>query len=361
MKKEKKARDPRVNTKFISIKDYVLIFIVLMTVNSAHILIYHEVMATVGGDGNNPIVYIVLGSYIFFMTLLVCLLWVLFRHLTYNRPMKRLGAAARQIAAGDFGVRVQPMRRDGKKDYVEVMFDDFNTMAEELSTTETLKSDFIANVSHELKTPLSVIQSYASALQSSRLSDGERREYAHTIVTASQKLSTLVTNILQLNKLENQEIVSGAAVYDVCEQLRQCALTFEEQWERKGITFSAEIEDEALVCLDENMTEIVWNNLLSNAIKFTEAGGTVTLRQVRQNGYAVVTVGDTGCGMDADTGRHIFDKFYQGDTSHAQQGNGLGLALVKRVIDIAEGGITVDSEPGAGSTFTVRLPLHTGA
>jgi signal transduction histidine kinase len=246
------------------------------------------------------------------------------------------------------------------------MFDDFNIMAEELESIETLKSDFIANVSHEIKTPLSVIQGYAAALQNDTLPVDERREYAKTIMEASQKLSTLVSNILKLNKLENQEILPESQVYDLSEQLRRCALAFEEIWERKNIIFTADL-DEITVPYIEDMMEIVWNNLLSNAIKFTGPGGRISLTlKVRddfaqgmyaKSMYAKVTVQDSGCGMDEETQKHIFDKFYQGDTSHSQEGNGLGLALVKKVIEIQGGSITVESKINQGSAFTVSLRI----
>jgi signal transduction histidine kinase len=236
------------------------------------------------------------------------------------------------------------------------MFDDFNTMAQELESIEILKNDFIANVSHEIKTPLSIIQNYASALQDENLEPGERREYIKTIVTSSQKLSALVSNILKLNKLEHQEIMPEAAPYDLSEQLRRCVLAFEDLWDRKNITFDADL-DELTVSYDESMLEIVWNNLIANAIKFTVPGGSITVTLKRLAGFAVVRIIDSGCGMDEETQKHIFDKFYQGDVSHSQEGNGLGLALVKKALDISGAKISVLSKAGEGSTFTVRLKM----
>jgi signal transduction histidine kinase len=180
------------------------------------------------------------------------------RYNTWNHPMMKLGEAARKIAQGDFSVRIAPLRRDGKKDAVEVMFDDFNTMAIELASAEILKSDFIANVSHEIKTPLSVIQGYASALRDKNLTAEERLMYADTIVDATQKLTELVTNILRLSKLENQEIIQQANPFDLGEQLRQCVLGFDELLEKKNIRLEADL-DELIVCYDKSMLEIVWN------------------------------------------------------------------------------------------------------
>jgi signal transduction histidine kinase len=243
--------------------------------------------------------------------------------------------------------------------FVEVMFDDFNTMAEELASIEVLKNDFIANVSHEIKTPLAVIQSYAAALQSEALGPEERREYIKTIITSSQKLSALVSNILKLNKLEHQGITPAAAVFDLGEQIRRCALAFEDLWERKNIAFDADL-DEIPVCYDESMLEIVWNNLIANAVKFTAPGGSITITLKKLAGFAVVRISDSGCGMDEETQKRIFDQFYQGDTSHSQEGNGLGLTLVKKVIDLTGAKIRVASKAGEGAVFTVRLRAAAG-
>lgn len=257
---------------------------------------------------------------------------------------------------GDFSVRVKPFHSENKFDYMDIMFEDFNRMAQELGSTETMKNDFIANVSHEIRTPLTVVNSYASALARGGLSEAEQREYAATIAAASESLSTMVSNILRLNKLENQEITPNAAPYDLTRQLCDCALAHEARWEAKHIDFDAQLEERVMVLADETMMEIVFNNLISNAIKFTEPGGRIVLRQMKDGDDVVVTVADTGCGMDEATLAHIFDKFYQGDTSHSRDGNGLGLALVRRVLEISGGVISVTSAPGEGSEFTVRLP-----
>jgi signal transduction histidine kinase len=278
------------------------------------------------------------------------------RRVSWSRPMRRLSDAAKKIARGDFSIRIAPIRKDGKKDFVEIMFDDFNTMAGELESIELLKNDFISNVSHEIKTPLSVIQNYAAVLQNESLSIEQRREYAQTIIEATRRLSAMTGNILKLSKLENQEIMPEVAPYDLSEHIRRCALAFEEQWEQKDIRFDADL-DELLIPHDETIVEIVWNNLIANAIKFTAPGGSIALTSKKAESFAVVEIRDSGCGMDEETQKHIFDKFYQGDTSHAQQGNGLGLALVKRAVELLRGTITVNSEPGQGSVFTVRLKM----
>ncbi len=273
----------------------------------------------------------------------------------YDTPLQKISEATKKVAHGDFTVRIESLHDEEKEDYLDRMIHDLNAMIAELGSIETLKTDFVSNVSHELKTPLSVIQSYSSLLNAEDLSEEERREYAGTISDAAMRLNTLITNILRLNRLENQQIHLKAESFDLGGQLTECLLGFETVWEEKGIEIEPDIEDDVLISSDRELLSIVWNNLLSNAFKFTEPGGTVGISLKTENDEAVVTVRDSGCGMPPETVRHIFDKFYQGDTSHSVQGNGLGLALVKRIIDIAGGEIRVESTPGEGSTFTVRI------
>lgn len=275
----------------------------------------------------------------------------------YQKPIEELSEAARKVAAGDFSVYLAPHHPMDKTTHLDVLFLDFNKMVEELGSIETLKTDFFSNVSHEIKTPLAVIQNNAELLQKAQLTDAQRQECMDVILQATRRLSSLITNMLKLNKLEKQVIRPLPQTYDVCDQLCSCALQFEDQWERKNIDFEARIEDRALVCADQGLLEIVWTNLLSNAIKFTPAGGRVVLEQTSDADGVSVSVSDTGCGMDQKTMEKIFEKFYQGDTSHATEGNGLGLALVRRILELSDGTIAVTSVPGRGSKFTVRLPV----
>lgn len=275
---------------------------------------------------------------------------------TYEEPLHKLAEATKQVADGDFSVYVSPLNTLDKRDYLDVMIMDFNKMVEELGSIETLKTDFVSNVSHEMKTPIAIIKNYAQIMKTGQMTEEETAEYAKIIEDAAGRLSDLISNILKLNKLENQRITPERSAYDVCRQLCGCVLRYEDAWEEKAIELEIEMEDMAMVWADESLLEMVWNNLLSNALKFTEPGGTVTVRQTSDASSVLVSVSDTGCGMSRECLEHMFDKFYQGDTSHAQEGNGLGLALVWRVLQLTDGDIQIISEEGKGSIFTVTLP-----
>ena len=277
------------------------------------------------------------------------------RRLMVDRPTKRITDAGNKITGGDFSVRIQPLSESYAYESFNSIIACFNKMAEELGSVETLRTDFIANVSHELKTPLAVMQNYGTMLQAPDLPEEKRIEYAKGITDNSRRLASLITNILKLNKLENQQIFPVSERFDLSEQLCQSLLQFEEIWEKKGIDIETDIGDGIYISSDAELLGLVWNNLLSNAFKFTESGGTVSVSLSADSVHATVRVTDTGCGISPETGAHIFEKFYQGDTSHAMQGNGLGLALVKRVVDIMQGEISVESEAGKGSAFTVKL------
>jgi signal transduction histidine kinase len=304
-------------------------------------------------DANIRIAAIMTFGNVFFLSLICAAVDTLRRKLTVERPVRRIIEGAQKVMDGDFSTRIKQVR--GAENGFNAIIDYFNRMVQELSGMETLRTDFIANVSHELKTPLAVIQNYGSLLQQPNLSEEERKDYARTVTNAAQRLASLITNILKLNKLENQQIYPATVKFDLSEQLCECLLGFEDAWEAKNLEIETEIEDGILVDSDPELLSLVWNNLFSNAIKFTEDGGTVGLKVYRDGSHAVIEVSDTGCGISPEVGAHIFEKFYQGDTSHATQGNGLGLALVKRVVDIIGGEISVSSVQGKGSTFTVKI------
>ena len=277
------------------------------------------------------------------------------RKFTVQRPIEKITQATSKMIEGDFSVRIDPISKFTTDDSFNEIIECINRMAQELSGVETLRTDFIANVSHEMKTPLAVMQSYGTLLQAPDLPEEKRMEYAKAIVDASRRLADMMTNILKLNRLENQQIYPDPTIFDLGEQLCESLLQYESVWEGKNIEIETDIAQGVLVSADAELLLLVWSNLFSNAFKFTEEGGKVTLALTADEQLATVKISDTGCGMSADVGAHIFEKFYQGDTSHATQGNGLGLALVKRVIDIMQGDIGVESAVGVGTTFTVRI------
>lgn len=274
----------------------------------------------------------------------------------YQKPIEEFSEAAHKVASGDFSVYLAPHHTADKYTHLDVLFTDFNKMVEELGSIETLKTDFFSNVSHEIKTPLAVIQNNAELLRLEGITEEKGMEYTENILHATKRLSNLITNMLRLNKLEKQTIKPAPAQFDLCAQLCECALQFEDVWERKNIEFEVDIEDRMTIEADEGLLELVWTNLLSNAMKFTPPGGTITLSQASDEEGVTVSVEDTGCGMDEKTKKKIFDKFFQGDTSHSTEGNGLGLALVKRILQLSDGSIEVESKVGQGTKFTVRLP-----
>lgn len=277
------------------------------------------------------------------------------RKTTVERPVKRITDATSKMIEGDFSVRIEPIAKIGSDDSFNEIIECINKMAEELSGVETLRTDFVANVSHEMKTPLAVMRNYGQLLQAPDLPEEKRLEYARAITASSRRLADMMTNILKLNRLENQQIYPNLTVFDLGEQLCENLLNYESVWEKKNISIETELAEGVLVSADAELLSLVWSNLFSNAFKFTEEGGKVSLTLTADEAYATVKISDTGCGMTADVGAHIFEKFYQGDTSHATEGNGLGLALVKRVVDIMQGEIGVESAVGVGTTFTVKI------
>ncbi|MBO5070236.1 MAG: HAMP domain-containing histidine kinase [Roseburia sp.] len=292
---------------------------------------------------------------VLFISLIFTVIDVIRRKLTVERPVKRITDAAEKMAQGDFTVRIEPQSRFSIYGIFDRIITCFNKLAEELGSVETLRTDFIANVSHEMKTPLAVMQNYGTLLQASELSDEKRIEYAKGVADGSRRLADMMTNILKLNRLENQQIYPQTTEFDLGEQLCECLLQYENVWEKAEIEIDTDIAENVKVRADAELLSLVWNNLFSNAFKFTEAGGIVSVTLTVTDHHAIVKVRDTGCGMSPEVGTHIFEKFYQGDTSHSVQGNGLGLALVKRVMDIMQGEIGVESTLGKGTTFTVKI------
>ena len=269
-------------------------------------------------------------------------------------PLNEMIEATERISKGDFKIHIQEPF-DEKSDF-GILQRSFNHMARELDGIEMFRKDFINNFSHEFKTPIVSIQGFAHQLQAGGLTPEEEREYIRIKAAESDRLAKMSTNILLLSKLENQAIVTEQTEFWLDEQLRTCLVLLEKQWGAKGIELNIDLEA-VKYRSNEDMLSQLWLNLFSNAIKFTPEGGTVSGRLKASSDHITVQISDTGIGMTDETRAPIFDKFFQGDTSHAGAGNGIGLTIVSRILYLCKGSVDVTSEIGRGSTFTVTLPV----
>ena len=266
-------------------------------------------------------------------------------------PVKKIGPAMEKISEGDFSVRLET--KSNSKEMKEIL-SGFNMMAQELQSTEILQSDFVSTVSHEFKTPISAIEGYSMLLQNDDNLNDEQREYVQKIIFNTQRLSSLTGSILLLSKLENQSIISNKIKFDLDEQIRHSILSFENHWEKKEIEWDIEMDDTDFVG-NESLLHHIWDNLISNAIKFSNQRGKIIIRLQNLEDKVIFTISDSGIGINEEAQKHIFDKFYQADSSHKQEGNGLGLALVKKIVDLEGGKIFVQNNQDGGCTFTVIL------
>lgn len=267
------------------------------------------------------------------------------------KPMNDVINAMGKVSEGDFSVRVE----EDDDSELGALTHSFNNMAKELGSIEMFRKDFINNFSHEFKTPIVSIRGFAKQLEREDLTPEQRREYTKIIVSESERLANMSSNVLLLTKLENQQIVTDKVEYALDEQIRSAILLLEKQWSTKEIELNLNLDEVKYVGNEEMMSHI-WVNLLSNAIKFSPQGGVLEVRCAREGNACVVVIRDHGVGMDEETQKRIFEKFYQGDSAHATEGNGLGLSLVKRIVDLCAGTVQVESRPGQGTTFTVTLP-----
>lgn len=270
-----------------------------------------------------------------------------------TNPIRELSRAAKEIAGGNYDVTVP--ERDRVEEFGELERN-FNLMTAELRANEYLRKDFISSVSHQLKTPLSILNGYAQLLAGGGLSAEEEREYSQTIAQESDRLVGLIDDMLRLSRIDHREIQRKAEIFPLGEQLRRAVLQLEPRWSAAGLNVSADIPDFDYTG-DSELLYQVWVNLLENAVKFTPAGGRIGVSLAEAETAATVTVWDTGCGMDEDTLPRIFEQFYQGDTDRRGDGCGLGLALCKRIVELHGGAISAESRPGEGSRFTVSLPV----
>ena len=270
------------------------------------------------------------------------------------KPIRDLTEGTNKVAQGDFNV-VLPVD-NYRSDELANLMNSFNKMARELSLITMLNNDFINNVSHEFKTPISSIQGFTTVLLGTNLTD-EQKEYAEIIAYESARLTKLTTNILKLTKLENQAIITDKEDFYIDEQIRHSYVLMQHELANKNI----EIEfDLTQIKYNGNpeLVQQIWNNILGNAVKFTKENGQISISCCKNNNEAIITVKDNGIGMDKVTTRNIFDKFYQGDKSHWEQGNGLGLSIVNRILELCNGTIDIKSELGKGSEFIIMLPIN---
>lgn len=267
-------------------------------------------------------------------------------------PIIRITQATKEITEGNYDIRLE---EDNRATEIREMARNFNLMAQQLGNTETFRSDFIANVSHEFKTPISAIEGYATLLQNENLSPEERREYIERILSNTRRLSSLSGNILQISNLENQDVRPVSKPFALDEQLRQIIILSEPEWAKKNIHLDIDLENISYNG-NQNLLAQVWQNIFDNAVKFAPAEGTVRVTMRRKEDTIEVAFADNGSGMSEAVMARIFEKFYQGDRSHKSSGNGLGLALAKRIVELHGGHIQVSSREGKGSTFTIALP-----
>lgn len=267
------------------------------------------------------------------------------------KPVRDLIAAINRLAEGDFHVRIS---LDTTQELVKLS-ESFNRMAEELENTELLRSDFINNFSHEFKTPIVSLCGFAKILKNDALTAEERNEYLDIIISESNRLSQLATNVLNLSKIENMNIVTENDSFDLTEEIRQALLLLESKWQKKELELILDL-DEISFFGNKALLDQLWINLIDNAVKFSPAKGKIKIKLLEHGDEVTFQVWDNGYGMDPNTKQHIFDRFYQGDSSRTTEGNGIGLTIVKKIVELYRGRISVDSEAGVGTTFTVTLP-----
>jgi signal transduction histidine kinase len=329
----------------------VFVFFIILT-SSAIIFCIAYVMVQLGylsKGGPNPLVPIAM---FFVMSVLIATAVNFFVGKKVLKPISAFSKAMMDVAKGDFSVQLQ---YDGIVEELNEMSSNFNTMVHELGNIETLRSDFVVSVSHEFKAPLTSIEGYATIVQNPELTDEQKNECAQIIIESTKQLAKLSSNILMISDLENKEIITRKAEFRLDEQIRQAILLFEPIWGNKKIEFNIELNPACYYGNAELMMQI-WINVIGNSIKFTPKNGEISIGLKDAPDHLQVIISDTGAGMSPEVQKHIFDKFYQADRSGSTDGNGLGLSLVKRIMDLCQGSIQVDSELDRGTTFILEFP-----
>ena len=292
---------------------------------------------------------ILCSTFIVLLIVLVPMYIVMYKN--KKKALDTISDAIKKVANGDYGFKISVK----KGNELTPVYEDFNKMSKELESVHILRNDFINNYSHEFKTPISSINGFASLLLEKGVSESERRQYLEIIVEESARLSKLASNTVLLSKLNSQQIVTGIEKYDLSEQLRQCSIILSSAWMDKKIKFDCDLPKTEFYGNKELMQHL-WINILGNAVKYTPSGESIYINITSYDENIKVAISDTGEGMDEETIEHLFEPYYQGDTSHSRQGLGLGLAICKRIVELCKGNISVQSRKGVGSTFTVILP-----
>jgi len=294
-----------------------------------------------------------LTGFTFFFSALTGTIFILLAVRGIVKPIKRLSNASKEVAKGNFDIVVQV----DDMDEIGQLTTDFNLMAKELKNIDILRKDFVSNVSHEFRTPITSITGYAKLIKDNSFSEEQIKDYCQIIMNESERLTLLSSNLLKLSEIDSKVIREQATLYSLDEQIRKVILILEVQWLKKDLEFDIELE-EVMIRADKNLLQQVWLNLIQNAIKFSNQNGMITLHLNRIDDRAIFKIQDQGVGIaESDQGR-IFERFYKGDKSRSKDGNGLGLALVKKIVEISNGAISFESKLGEGSSFTVELPMN---
>lgn len=267
-------------------------------------------------------------------------------------PVREVKKAMHRVEKGDFSQRLEVTGFNGE---IDELIESYNKMAQELGGIEMFRENFINSFSHEFKTPIVSIQGFAKQLKKENLSEEKKQEYIDIIISESKRLTNLSSNILMLSKLENQQIITDKTSFSLDEQIRNCILLLEKQWTAKDISFDIDMQ-EIQYTTNAEMLSQVWVNIIGNAIKFSPEGSSIRIKLFKEGDVITAEITDRGIGMDQQTISHIFERFYQGDRAHASEGNGLGLPLVKRIVELCNGNIRVESQYGKGTNFIVTLP-----
>lgn len=269
------------------------------------------------------------------------------------KPIQKLTEATKKVASGDFSIKLETQRDDEIGD----LTNNFNEMVKDLGSIESLQKEFVDNVSHEIKTPITSIQGFAQLLRDDNLSKEERNEYADIIEEESNRLLNLSTNMLKLSKLQNQNRITNKEQIDIAEQIRKAISLLEPKWKEKEISFNISMQEKYFYG-DEELIFQIWVNLIDNAIKFSNQHGKIDISLKEKENWIEIKIKDYGIGMDEEEKKKIFTRFYQIDKSHSEKGSGLGLAIVKRIIELSKGTIEIESQKDVGTTITIKLPIE---